>query len=153
LSKLEPAHCIQLVSVQQGMKQQVTTDVSNAARTSGRPVVTEVSCVKQVDRLSPRLYDYCLRARPLGAGAARPTFLYILRGAGKPDGRLVTYVLRDALVSEIGFQTHPDGEPTESFKLNFNEILWSVASLGGPNTGVVSAGWSLAQNRPIAQFT
>lgn len=54
--------CIELVSLHQGMKQQVTTDVSNQARTSGRPVITEFTLVKYVDKTSVKLYDYCLRA-------------------------------------------------------------------------------------------
>ena len=58
--------CFQLLSVHQGMKQQITTDVSNSARTSGRPIVTEFTCVKYVDKTSVKLYEYCLRAEPHG---------------------------------------------------------------------------------------
>src|ERR1700761_7140292 len=54
--------CIELVSVHQGMKQQTTTDVSNSARTSGRPIITEFTCVKYVDKTSVKFYEFCLRA-------------------------------------------------------------------------------------------
>ena len=43
---LKLGQCLELVSVHQGMKQQITTDVSNSARTSGRPIITEFTCVK-----------------------------------------------------------------------------------------------------------
>ena len=66
-------HCIELVSIGHGMKQQVTTDVSNSARTSGRPVITDIACVGYLDRSSVRLNDLCLRAKPLGVGAEQPT--------------------------------------------------------------------------------
>ena len=61
--------CIELVSLHQGMKQQVTTDVSNSARNSGRPMITDFTCVKYVDQTSVKLYELCLRAQPLGSGA------------------------------------------------------------------------------------
>ena len=74
--------CLELVSIHQGMKQQITTDVSNKARTSGRPVITEFTCVKYVDQTSVKLYDYCLRAETLGSGKEEPTMLYIARNSG-----------------------------------------------------------------------
>ena len=45
--------------------------------------------------------------------------------------------------------------PTEQFKLNFTEILWTYnVQLADMKTlGKVTTGWSLAHNRPIAQFT
>ena len=142
----EAGQCIELVSLHQGMKQQVTTDVSNSARTSGRPIVSEFTCVKYVDKVSVKLYDYCLRAKPLGEGKDRPTILYIARNSGADATMIMTFALRDAIVSEIQFQSHPNDMPTEQFKLNFTEILWSYGS-------EAAAGWSLARNRPIAQFT
>lgn len=147
--------CIELVSVHQGMKQQVTTDVSNSARTSGRPVITEFTCVKYVDKTSVKLYDYCLRALPIGKGAANPTFIYVLRNSGENTANIITFALRDALISEIQFQSHPDDMPTEQFKLSFTEVLWTtnVQTAEMENLGNVTTGWSLAHNRPIPQFT
>ena len=69
---LKLGQCIELVSVHQGMKQQTTTDVSNSARTSGRPVITEFTCVKYVDKTSVKLYDYCLRAETIGKDKGAP---------------------------------------------------------------------------------
>ena len=142
----DPGQCIELISLHQGMKQQVTTDVSNSARTSGRPIITEFTCVKYVDKTSAKLYDYCLRAKPIGQDKEHPTYLYIMRNSGDMTANIMTFALRDAIVSEIQFQTHPDDMPTEQFKLNFTEILWSFESQP-------AAGWSLARNRPIGQFS
>jgi type VI secretion system secreted protein Hcp len=146
--------CIELVSVHQGMKQQVTTDVSNSARTSGRPVITEFTCVKYVDKTSVKMYDSCLRARSLG-GKDTPSYIYIVRNSGDQVGNIITFMLRDALISEIQLQSHPDDMPTEQFKLNFTEIVWQYA-VQTPDMkvlGNVTAGWSLAQNRPLTAFT
>lgn len=147
--------CIELVSLHQGMKQQVTTDVSNSARTSGRPVITEFTCVKYIDATSVKLVDLCLRARPLGSGAAQPTKLYIARNSGDKTVNIITIALRDALISEIQLQSHPNDMPTEQFKLNFTEILWSysVQQADGQPAAQHTTGWSLARNRPIGAFT
>lgn len=147
--------CIELVSVHQGMKQQVTTDISNSARTSGRPVITEFTCVKYVDKTSVKMYEYCLRAQPLGRGNKAPSFLYILRNSGDKTSNIITFTLRDALITEIQFQSHPDDMPTEQFKLNFTEILWTfnVQNAELQTQGAVTAGWSLARNRPIASIS
>lgn len=153
--EFDGTHCIELVSVHQGMKQQVTTDVSNSARTSGRPIITEFTCVKYVDKLSVKFYEYCLRAQPLGINEDQPTKIFICRNSGDKVANIITIALRDAIISEIQFQSHPNDMPTEQFKLNFTEILWtySVQAANMQNAGNISSGWSLARNRPIGQFT
>jgi type VI secretion system secreted protein Hcp len=137
--------------VHQGMKQQVTTDVSNSARTSGRPIITEFTCTKYVDKTSVKFYEYCLRAQPLGKGKANPTRLYIARNSGEMTGNILTFQLRDAIISEIQFQSHPNDMPTEQFKLNFTEVIWTYTQQLNNMTakGVKTTGWSLAKNMPI----
>jgi len=153
---LNLGQCLELVSIHQGMKQQITTDVSNSARTSGRPIITEFTCVKYVDKTSVKLYEYCLSATPLGATADHPTYLYIGRNSGPAKtANILKIALRDAIISEIQFQSHPDDMPTEQFKLNFTEILWTYTIQAADMTtpGSLHAGWSIARNRPISSFT
>lgn len=147
--------CIELVSIHQGMKQQLTTNVDNSARTSGRPVITEFACVKYLDETSVKLYEACLRAEPIGKGADKPTRIYILRNSGDKTVNTLTIELRDAMVSEIQFQSHPDDMPTEQFKLNFTEILWTYTLQNEENlpVGNRTSGWSISRNRPIGRFT
>jgi type VI secretion system secreted protein Hcp len=154
-SVLDLGQCLELVSMHQGMKQQITTDVSNSARTSGRPVITEFTLVKYVDKTSVKFYEYCLRAEPLGKGKDQPTKLYIARNSGDKTANIITISLRDAIISEIQLQSHPDDMPTEQFKLNFTEILWTytVQKADTGTAGNLSTGWSIARNRPIGQFT
>ena len=144
--------CMELVSIHHGMKQQITTDVSNKARTSGRPVITEFTCVKYVDQTSVKLYDICLRAAPLGAGKDNPTKIYIARNSGDKTANIMTLSLRDAIISEIQFQSHPNDMPTEQFKISFTEILWTytIQEVDMTTPGNVHAGWSVMHNRPIA---
>ena len=111
--------------------------------------------VGQIHKYSVKLYDYCLRAESIGKGAANPSLIYVLRNSGDKTCNIITFALRDAIVSEIQFQSHLDDMPTEQFKLNFTEILWtySVQSADMQSKGNVAAGWSLTRNRPITQFT
>ncbi|ACR31166.1 Hcp family type VI secretion system effector [Burkholderia glumae] len=143
--------CIEIVSLHQGMKQQVTTDVSNNARTSGRPIITEFTLVKYVDQTSVKLYEYCLGAKLLGSGAGAPSTIYIARESGGKTMNIIKIQLKDALISEIQLQTHPNDMPTEQFKLNFTEVIWTYTQQLNNMTakGVKTAGWSLAKNMPI----
>jgi type VI secretion system secreted protein Hcp len=147
--------CIELVSLHQGMKQQITTDPVNLARTSGRPVITEFTCVKYVDKTSVTLNEYCLRAQSLSTDQKSPTKIFILRKSNENFDVLMTIELRDAIISEIQFQSHPNDMPTEQFKLSFTEILWtySVQGAGKANPGNFTSWWSIARNRSIAQST
>lgn len=147
--------CIELISVHQGMKQQVTTDVSNSARPTGRPILTEFTLTRYTDSTSVHLYGLCLRAEPLGKGASAPTRLHIMRAAGERPASLITFALRDAIISEIQLQTHPNDMPTEQFKLSFTEILWTYDTQQSQSKDAVAqtTGWSLLKNRPIEQFT
>ncbi len=144
--------CIEIVSMHQGMKQQITTDVSNNARTSGRPIITEFTLVKYVDQTSVKLYEYCLGAKPLGAHADKPSTIYIARESGGSITNIMKIELKDAIISEIQLQTHPDDMPTEQFKLNFTEVIWTYTQqMNDTSTkGVKTAGWSIAKNMPIA---
>lgn len=152
-SVLELGPCIELVSMHYGMKQQVTADISIAARTSGRPAISELTLIKYVDGTSIKFYEYCLRAEPIGKGKDKPTRLHIVRNSGDTTSKIITISLRDAIISEIQLQSHPNDMPTEQFKLNFTEILWAATTQDSSGTTVNSStGWSIARNRPITQF-
>jgi type VI secretion system secreted protein Hcp len=141
-------NCIEIVSLHQGIKQATISDVSNSARTSGRPVITELTLVKYLDRYSVKFYDACLRAATLGRGPDQPTLLYLMNNSGERSVCVMKIALRDAMISEIQLQTHPDDMPTEQFKLNFTEIVWSSVQPGA--NAALDAGWSLARNKPAS---
>lgn len=150
---LNAGQCIELVSLHQSMHQSFSTN--RAKPGTNQPVITELSCVKYVDKISPKLHEYSLRAKPLGKGKDHPTLIYILRSNGDQIINVMTLTLRDALVSEIQLQPHTDDMPTEQFKLNFTEILWTY-NTQTPSSDLadkVSAGWSKDRNRTISGFT
>lgn len=152
-SVVDPGRCIALTSVQHGMKLALAADLSTGARTVGRPSLAEMTCVKPADQTSARLYDFCLRARPLGEGPDQPTYVIVLRGSEGVAAPLMVCALRDALISDIEFRADAEGRPTEQLKLNFTEILWSHTVPSATGRANIVAGWSVARNRPIGAFT
>jgi len=145
--------CIELVSVNYGMKQQMTTDVSNQARTSGRPVLHDITCVKYFDIASVNLYKTCLGAGTLDDGTAdNPTRIYICRNTNEGQiSNLMTIELNNTMISSIQCQSHPNDMPTEQLTLNFSDVTWVYTNqdLQAAATGNVSFGWSVQKNRPI----
>lgn len=150
---LPTAPCLELTSMHFGMKQQMTTDVSNNARTSGRPVLTDITCVKYIDNASTLLYDRCLRAKPIG-GSAACTSIFLLRNSGENLAGIMKIDLYNAMVSEIQTQTHPNDMPTEQFQLNFTDVMWTyypqANDTSQPGAGSLIKGWSVRQNQALA---
>ncbi len=147
---LELDDCIELVSMHHGMKQQITTDVSNRARTSGRPNISDVTCVKYTDYSSPKFYEYCLSAKPIGADD-KTTKIFILRNSGTDTANIITFEFKNAIISHIEFQSHPNDMPTEQFMLNFTAIRWTCNVQKNDVTagGHISTEWSVSRNRPM----
>jgi type VI secretion system secreted protein Hcp len=145
---------IELISMHQSMKQQVTTDVSNPARTFGRPAISDLTCAKYMDAHSVRLYECCLRAKPLDKSGGAPTRIYVLRNSGDQVVNVMTLAIRGAIVTEIEAQSHPDDMLTEQFRLNFTDIVWTyeMAGFGGASPGTLTSGWSVVRNRPITDL-
>ncbi len=152
-NKDELTGCIELVSMHFGMKQQITTDVSNTARTSGRPNLNDITLVKYFDKTSPLLYKACLTAKPIGAGESISK-IFILRNSNDSEGKsiignILTIELSNAIVSAIETQSHPNDMTTEQFTLNFTDIKWTYSLQGSDAVtgGNVEYAWSVIKNR------
>jgi type VI secretion system secreted protein Hcp len=146
--------CIELVSMHFGMKQQMTTDVSNAARTSGRPVLADITAVKYLDKTSPLLYKHCLSAAPIDDGST-PTQIFLCRNAnidGGGDsiiGNIMTVKLWNCMISGVEAQSHPNDMATEQITLNYTDIEWTTSHQDSQAkiTGSFVYSWSVARNR------
>ena len=146
---------IELLSYHYGMKQQMTTDVANSARTSGRPSLTDITCVKYYDKTSMAFYSQCLIGKPIDSQNGPPTKLFLLRNAPGTDdtdtiANIMTIELRNAIISSVECQSHPNDMATEQFTLNFTDIQWTYSPQGldARLLGNKVAGWSIARNRP-----
>jgi type VI secretion system secreted protein Hcp len=132
----DPDLCVQLIAFGQDLK---------APASPTAPPATAFTVIKPVDALSVKLYEFCLRARPLGAGHERPSYLHRVS-----NGALVfSIALRDAVIADIQLQTQADGSTVERLTLAPSEMLWTSYT----EHGVVHSGWSTLRNGPIASFT
>ncbi|MBL4672126.1 MAG: type VI secretion system tube protein Hcp, partial [Arenicella sp.] len=104
---IDLAGCVELLSYHYSMKQQMTTDVSNSARTSGRPDLTDITCVKYYDKTSTSFYKHCLVGKPIDTGdPSNPTRLFLLRNAPGDDdnstvANIMTIEMQNAMISSI----------------------------------------------------
>jgi type VI secretion system secreted protein Hcp len=148
--------CIELVSMHFGMKQQMTTDVSNSARTSGRPNLNDITAVKYLDKTSPLLYKHCLSAAPIDDGTLdNPTKIFLCRNANMDGdgksiiGNIMTVKLWNCMISSVEAQSHPNDMATEQITLNFTDIEWTTShqDLQAKITGKFVYSWSVSRNR------
>ena len=131
----DPGLCVQLIAFGQDLK----------APASATAPVTAFTVIKPVDALSVKLYEFCLRARPLGVGHEQPSYLHRVS-----NGVLVLSIaLRDAAIADIQLQTQADGSTVERLTLAPSEMLWTYST----EHGVLHTGWSTLRNGPIASFT
>lgn len=133
----DPRLCVQLIGFGQDLK---------APASATAPPAATFTLVKPVDALSVKLYESCLRARPLGAGHDRPTYLHRVSGGVLA----LSIALRDAVIADIQLQGQADGSTVERLTLAPTEMLWTYYETTG---GTLHTGWSTLQNRPIASFT
>ena len=147
--------CIELVSCNYGMAQAMTTDVSNQARTSGRPNLNDITIVKYLDVASPVLYRHCLSATPIDDGTDdNPTKIFLCRNANQNGdenviGSIMTITLWNCMISSVQAQSHPNDMATEQFTLNYTDIEWSATHQGvdAMVKGHLAYRWSVARNR------
>lgn len=135
----DPSLCVQLTAFGQELK---------APASATAPPAAAFTVIKPVDALSVKLYEFCLRTRPLGEGHDRPSYLHRV-GNG---ALMFSVALRDAVITDIQLQSQADGSTTERLTLNPSEMLWTYydQALGGEP---LRTGWSTLQNRPIISFT
>jgi type VI secretion system secreted protein Hcp len=133
----DPGLCVPLIGFGQDLR---------APAPATAPPVTTFTVVKPVDALSVKLYEFCLRAKPLGEGRERPSYLHRVSNGGL----MLTVALRDAAIADIQLQTQADGSPVERLTLAPSEMLWTYYFNGGET---LHTGWSTLLKGPIASFT
>lgn len=134
---------IELLSYSHGVAMQVTSDVSNKERTSGKPNHQEFTISKYMDISSTSLIDACNKATNLGT---------ITVTVGRNDAGAVlpfmVYSLENALISSASVGSGGGDKATETVTLNYTKISWVYNSQkpGSGKEGEAKANWSLAQN-------
>jgi type VI secretion system secreted protein Hcp len=137
---------IELLSFSHGVAMQMTGDISNSERTSGRPSHQDLTVTKYLDAASPVLNQACCEGKEFPQVA-----VIIGRNDGGRLGELMRYTLRGVLISSISIGGGGGDRPVETLTLNYNKIEWSYTSQR-PEQGKersVEGKWDLAQNAAL----
>ncbi|QMG42687.1 type VI secretion system tube protein Hcp [Citrobacter freundii] len=135
---------IEIMSFSHNVAMQVTNDVSNTERTSGRAHIGEMSLTKFVDLSTPKLNEYCCSGKMV-----KEAVLTLCRN---DDGKMlpfIVYTLDNVIISHLSVSGGSGGKPVETMSLNFTKIKWEITAqkLGGQKEGNVSSVWDMAMNK------
>ncbi|MFC2973441.1 Hcp family type VI secretion system effector [Azotobacter bryophylli] len=140
---------IELMSYSHNVAMQVTNDVSNTERTSGKPHIGEFTVTKFVDTSTPTLNEYCC------AGKSIPEVkITIGRNASENDGKIlpfIVYTLNNVVLSNVSVSGGAGGKPVETLSLNFTKIKWELTAQknDGSKEGTSASTWDLAANKVV----
>ncbi|MBC2621154.1 MULTISPECIES: Hcp family type VI secretion system effector [Citrobacter] len=135
---------IEIMSYSHNVAMQVTNDVSNTERTSGRAHVGEMSLTKFVDLSTPKLNEYCCSGKMI-----KEAVLTLCRNDDDKILPLIVYTLDNVIISHLSVSGGSGGKPVETMSLNFTKIKWEITAqkLGGQKEGNVSSVWDMAMNK------
>jgi type VI secretion system secreted protein Hcp len=135
---------IELLSFSHGVAMQITGDISNSERTSGKPNHQDLTVTKYLDAATPILNQSCCE------GKAYPTVDIII---GRNDSgavvELMRYTIKNALISSVSIGGGGGDKPVETLTLNYNQITWNFTSQKPESgkEGNVPGKWNLSTNK------
>ncbi|GAB7528388.1 Hcp family type VI secretion system effector [Pseudomonas sp. 3A(2025)] len=140
---------IEIMSYSHNVALQVTNDVSNSERTSGKPHVGEFVLTKFIDSSTPDLNIYCCSGKPITEAK-----ITIGRNASEESGQImafIVYTLTNVIVSNVSVSGGTGGKPVETLSLNFTKIKWELTTQkdDGTKEGTAATTWDLASNKII----
>jgi type VI secretion system secreted protein Hcp len=137
---------IELLSFSHGVAMQITGDISNSERTSGKPTHQDMTVTKYLDRASPVLNQSCCEGK---------TFPQVEIIIGRNDSgkvvELMRYTLKNVVISSVSIGGGGGDRPVETLTLNYGEITWNFSRMKDGGEGAeapVKGRWNLNTNRP-----
>jgi len=140
---------IEIMSYSHNVAMQVTNDVSNSERTSGKPHIGEFTLTKFVDSSTPTLNTYCCAGKPIPEAK-----VIVARNAAEDSGQVmpfIIYTLSNVIISNVSVSGGAGGKPVETISLNFTKIKWELTAQkdDGTKEGTAATTWDLAANKLI----
>ena len=135
---------MELLSFSHGVAMQITGDISNSERTSGKPNHQDMTVTKYLDAASPVLNQSCCE------GKAFPQVDIVI---GRNDSgavvELMRYTMKNCLISSISIGGGGGDKPVETVTLNYNQITWKYTSQKPEvgKEGNVPGKWNLSTNK------
>jgi type VI secretion system secreted protein Hcp len=133
---------MELLSYSHGISQNVTTNVSNKDRTTGRPIHQDFNVTKEVDQATPSLLQGLNEGKVF-----KEVLIIVARSDGPKPLPIFTYTLEDAVISSMSVGGG-GGKPTESISFNYSAIKWAyeVQKEEGKSGGKAVAEWDVSVN-------
>lgn len=134
---------IELLSFSHGVAMQITGDISNNERTSGKPNHQDFTVTKYLDLASPKLNEGCCKGD--NYSEVLITIARNDKGAVLP---LIVYTLKNVVISSISVGGGGGDKPVETVTLNYNHITWDFhhQKAEGTESGHIATLWDLAKN-------
>lgn len=135
---------IELLSFSHGVAMQITGDVSNTERTSGKPNHQDFTITKYLDQSSPKINEACCKG---------DNFTSVEVVVGRNDKGavipLIKYTLKNVVLSSVSIGGGGGDKPVETVTLNYNHITWDfhTQKAEGAEQGHVDTKWDLALNK------
>ncbi|WP_265669435.1 Hcp family type VI secretion system effector [Klebsiella grimontii] len=135
---------LEIMSYSHNVAMQITNDVSNTERTSGRAHVGEMSLTKFVDLATPKLNEYCCSGKPITEAV-----LTLCRNDNGKMLPFIVYTMMNVVISHLSVSGGSGGKPVETMSLNFTKIKWEITAQksDGQKEGNVSSVWDVAMNK------
>ena len=135
---------IELLSFSHGVAMQITGDISNTERTSGKPNHQDFTITKYLDQASPKLNEACCKGdnfKSVEVVVARND-----KGVVLP---LIKYTLKNVVLSSVSIGGGGGDKPVETVTLNYNHITWDFTTQKseGAKEGHVDTKWDLSMNK------
>lgn len=134
---------IECLSYSHGVAMQVTGDISNTERTSGKPVHQDIHITKYLDITTPKLNQHCCEGK-----AFKTVTLTVGRNDAGAVIPLIVYTLSNVVISSVSVGGGGGDKPVESISLNYAAIKWEYTPQKeeGGKEGTVPATWDVSLN-------
>ena len=134
---------IELLSFSHGVAMQITGDISQAERTSGRPNHQDMTVTKYLDAASPVLNQACCEGKTFPKAE-----IIIGRNDGGQVIELMRYTMKNVVISSVSVGGGGGSKPVETLTLNYNQISWKFTpqQTGAGEARTVDGRWDLTRH-------
>lgn len=142
---------IEILSFSHSIAQQRSATKSSAGgATTGRCDHGEFVIVKQLDKASPKLYEYCSSGKHI-----KEVVVELWRASGDKKQKYMEFKMEEVLISSVspgGSAQGGDDIPSEEVRFDYGKIKWTYTQQkrDGSVGGNVTGGWDLTTNKAAA---
>ena len=135
---------MELLSFSHGVAMQITGDISNSERTSGKPNHQDMTVTKYLDQASPVLNQSCCEGKPFPK-----VDIVIGRNESGKVVELMRYTMKNCLISSVSVGGGGGDKPVETLTINYNQLTWNFTAQTpeASTEGNVNGKWNLSTNK------